>query len=135
MFAADSAGAFASFGGAIGQFSNIGVLLSNAITDSPAVAIKYGQHRHNKLSTLARERTPSIDYYNLLSAEQFDIKRYVTAGIPSGAKSKKGDGKKGDKASGPGERNEWAPTNVYSKAAAAAGANPLLLSIMKNQRG
>ena len=43
----------------------------------PAFAIACDQHIRNKLSTLARERTTSIDYLSMLSEEQFDIKRYI----------------------------------------------------------
>ena len=85
VFAADLAGSFTPFGGAVAQFNNIGLLLSNAIIDSPAMAISYDQHLHNKLAALARERTPGIDYFNMLSEEQFEIKRYVMGGlVPKG---------------------------------------------------
>ena len=71
------------------QFNNVVILLNRSIVDSPAFAIAYDRHLHNKLPNCARERTPSIDYFALLSDEQFGIKRYVSNSLQSKGKSKK----------------------------------------------
>ena len=81
IFAADIAHAFDSFGGVFDQINNLGLLLNLSIIDSPALAIGYDQYLHNKLNCYARERTPGIDYFSLLSEEQFEIKRYVSDSV------------------------------------------------------
>ena len=89
IFAADIARAFDSFGGAVAQFNNLGHILSLSITDSPALAIGYDQYLHNKLNCYARERTPGIDYFALLSEEQFEIKRYVSDSVLNKGKGRR----------------------------------------------
>ena len=74
----DIARDFDSFGGSVAQFNNVGILLNRSIVDSPAFAIAYDRHLHNKLPNYARERTPPTDYLALLPDELFDIKRYVS---------------------------------------------------------
>ena len=120
--AADIAHDFDSFSGAIAQFNNISILLNHAVIDSPAFAIAYDQHLHNKLATLARERTPSIDYFAMLPEEQYEIKRYISNSLSiQKGKSKKGG--KGKESSPEGKRgSEVEPSNVYSTAASAAPA-------------
>ena len=44
--------AFDSFGGALGQFNNIGILLGHAVCDSPALEVGYAQYLRRKLGDL-----------------------------------------------------------------------------------
>ena len=64
--------------------------MNHSIIDSPAFDIAYDRYLRNKLSNYARERTPSIDYFELLSGGWFEIKRYVSNSLQTKGKSKKG---------------------------------------------
>lgn len=93
ILAADLARAFDSFGGSIAHFNNLGLLVRNSIIESPAQAISYDQHLRNKVSSLARESAPGIDYFSLLIAEQFELRRYVSGSPLSGKRRKERNAK------------------------------------------
>ena len=88
FFAADLARASDSFGWAATLFDNLGLLMRHAIVDSPAVPISCDQHLHVTLATLARGRTPSIDYFSLLIEERYGVRRYAAAPSPEGESKK-----------------------------------------------
>ena len=109
VFSADSARAFDSFGGALAQSNNIGILWDRPIIESPAFAIFYDQHLRSKLSILTLGRTPSIDYRSLLSDGKCDIARYISNSIQSIGKSKRGKGKESL-----GEQKKWEDTEPHA---------------------
>ena len=108
------------FGCCIAQFNNMSIILQIAIIDNPNIAMLYDAELQNRLSKYARERTPAIDYYALLSTLKVDILRIAqqrelnnqTASSttrPPGRKGQKGEEKgntKGEKSNGKGGPKE-----------------------------
>ena len=107
--------AFGRFGGALAQLTNISIILQLYISENPDTAILHDGELQNRLSKYARERTPSIDYYLLLSTVQVDLLRIVIRRITqsashnrqrppvAGVKGERGsNGEKGQNAKGKG---------------------------------
>ena len=100
--------AFDLFGGTIAQINNIAIIMQISIVENPNIALLYDAELQNRLSKYARERTPDIDYFQLLSTLQIDILRTIQQRVaqsasaanrpPPKGKADKGDkGAKGDK--------------------------------------
>ena len=115
-----------AFGGYVAKFNNIGPMRRNAVIESPAYAISCDQYLHTKLPSIDRERTPSVDYCQLLSEELFEIERYATGSLQQ-TKAISGKVRKGRRRTrisrrgkeGGGDISEI-PTDTYSRAASAS---------------
>ena len=77
IIAADMCKAWDRFGGIASQINNIAIITNMSIVDNPFVAIKYDEALSARLAAYARERTPDINYASILSAEDFELKRYI----------------------------------------------------------
>ena len=95
-------------GGAIAQINNLSSIVQISIIDNPKKPLLYDAELQDRLSKYARECTPDIDYFHLLSTLQIDILRTTqqrvaqsiaaTSRPPPEGKPDKGDkGAKGDK--------------------------------------
>ena len=56
---------------------NLSITTHVAAAGNPNVSILYDCELHTRLARYARERTPNVDYYQMLSALQVDILRMI----------------------------------------------------------
>ena len=64
-------------GGTIANINNISIDIQISTVGDPNIDTLYGGKLRNRLSKYARERTPAIDYYTLLSALQGEVSSTV----------------------------------------------------------
>ena len=102
--AADLAGAFNKFGGIQAQMNKIGVILQMAVVDSVSVALAYEIAFNKYCQTLARNKTPDVDWVRLHNREHQPSKRIAMKAHPPNANppkassvGSKGKNKKGGK--------------------------------------
>ena len=78
-FAMDSTfrSAFDRYGGDVAQLNNLSIVMQIAIVGYPNIAMLYGDELRNRLSKYARERTPPVDYFQMLAMLRADIAQTV----------------------------------------------------------
>ena len=73
--AVEACQAFNLFGGFCAQINQIIVVLNIAIVANPCIAIWYDEAIGSRLASFARERTPNIDYTEILRVADVELKR------------------------------------------------------------
>ena len=95
--------AWSQFGGFSAQMNAHAVLLNIAISDNVGVAIAYDMQIRKHISHLARQRRNDVDYAQLLSKENEDIKKQVLAQRAAKQSNPDKDLKNKDKGKGKGK--------------------------------
>ena len=70
-------GCWSDFGGLAGQLNHLSIVLHLAITENVTLALIYDQELKQHAQRLARRRDEQVDFYQLFSQENDEIKRNI----------------------------------------------------------